>query len=273
MERLLVVKLDARDCEAELWLNGVPVARADAARPSVVVPVHEFTLSGANRLELVVWPSPWLPPGTELPPPIPIVADGLQSASARVLLPRLGSPMHEAAARTLAQLDWAPPAGERFEAPLRLQEDVSLPVSFPRWRWLDAPAHPVHAAPAPALHALALSLVQTLAQDLARGEADRFVTTVRLRTEELALAYQRRPEDEAARLHADLLALHAAGAASWVVPEADALLLRPVAGGRLLECLAPDGAPALRTAPDEQGQTRALPLRVAAVEGRLYVLR
>jgi hypothetical protein len=181
--------------------------------------------------------------------------------------------MHEAAARTLAQLDWAPPAGESFEAPVRRQEEVSLPVSFPRWRWLDAPVLPVSSPPPPALHAQALSLVQTLAQDLARGEVDRFVSTVRLRTEELALAYQRRPEDEAARLHADLLATHAEGAAAWIAPETDALLLRPVAGGRLLECLAADGGPALRTQPDEQGQMRALPLRVAAVEGRLYVLR
>ena len=32
MERLLVLKLDAVDCEAEACVNGVPLARVNAAR-------------------------------------------------------------------------------------------------------------------------------------------------------------------------------------------------------------------------------------------------
>lgn len=269
MERLLVVKLDVQGCEAELRYNGVPLARADAARPSAVVPVHEYTVAGSNRLELVVGPPPLRPADSDPAPALPGTADGGQSANARILLPRLGSPMHESSARTLAHLEWAPAEGTAYETPLSLQDEVSLPVSFPRWRWLEAPPQP----PLPTLHGLALSLVQTLARDLARGEVDRFITTVRLRTEELALAYQRRPEDVAAQLHADLVELHTASAASWIVPDATHLLLRPVAGGRLVECLGPDGAPALRTAADKLGQSRSLPLRLSSVEGRLYVLR
>ena len=68
MERLLVAKLEVHDCEAELRLNGIPLARADAARPRVVVPVHEYTVAGTNRLELVLWPPPATPPA-EAPPP------------------------------------------------------------------------------------------------------------------------------------------------------------------------------------------------------------
>ena len=43
IDRLLVLKLDAIDCEAEALLNGIPVARASPARPRIVVPVHEYT--------------------------------------------------------------------------------------------------------------------------------------------------------------------------------------------------------------------------------------
>jgi hypothetical protein len=46
-----------------------------------------------------------------------------------------------------------------------------------------------------------------------------------------------------------------------------------VADGRLLDCLDLAGAAMLRTAPDEQGRSLALPLKLAAVENRLYVLR
>ena len=52
MDRLLAVKLDTTGCEAEVRLNGVPLGRADAARPSLIVPVHEYIVSGSNRLEL-----------------------------------------------------------------------------------------------------------------------------------------------------------------------------------------------------------------------------
>ena len=270
MDRLLAVKLDTTGCEAEVRLNGVPLGRADAARPSLIVPVHEYIVSGSNRLELVAWPPQVLPAGAAAPPPVPpLTSDGLQGATVRILLPRIGGAIHESSARTLAQLDWAPPAGTRYEAPATLSEDVSLPVSFPRWRWLEARPHPAPAA----LHPQALALLQALAQDLARGDVDRFIAAVRLRTEEIAHAYQRRPEDEAARLRSDLLALHAAGRAAWVPPAAEALWLHPIAGGRLLECLDPAGGPALHTEPDALGQTCALPLRLGAVDNNLYVLR
>jgi hypothetical protein len=49
--------------------------------------------------------------------------------------------------------------------------------------------------------------------------------------------------------------------------------LRPLAGGRLLECLGGDGRAALTTMPDKLGNTLALPLKLSVVEGRFYVLR
>jgi hypothetical protein len=269
MERLLVLKLDAVDCEAEASLNGVPLARVNAARPCAIVPVHEFTMAGHNRLELVVWPRPAVtPPGPALPVE-PRVSDGRRLVQLRILLPRIGSMADESSARTLAQLDWAPPEGEAYEAPLMLAQDFGLPVSFPKWRWLEAPACEV----TPALHAQALAVVQGLARDLAAGQPERFLAATRLRTEEIALAYQRRPDDEAQRLREHLLALHAEGRLKWRPLTPEVLVLRPIAAGRLLECLGADGAPVLTTEPDAQGRTFALPLRVTAVEGKLYVLR
>ena len=56
IERLLVVKLDAAECEAQAWLNGLPVLRAGPDEPHAVVAVNEFTLAGQNRLDLCIWP-------------------------------------------------------------------------------------------------------------------------------------------------------------------------------------------------------------------------
>lgn len=269
MERLLVIKLDAVDCEAEACLNGVPLARVNAARPSAIVPIHEYTVAGPNQLTLVVWPRPAITPES---PPLPAesrVSDGRRLVKLRILLPRTGSMADETTARTLAQLDWAPPEGERYQAPLVLTQDFGLPVSFPRWRWLEAPVIEDIAA----LHPQAVAVLQGLGRDLAAGQPERFLAATRLRTEEIAVAYQRRPEDETQRLRDHLLALHAEGRLKWPPLTAEALVLRPIAEGRLLECLGADGRPALSTVADDQGRSVMLPLRVTAVEGKLYVLR
>jgi hypothetical protein len=231
--------------------------------------VYSCTTAGNNRLELAIWPRPAQEAATAAPPPLACVADGQRAARARILLPRIGNVVDESGARTLAQIDWAPAAGGRYEAPLALQQDVMLPVNFPRWRWLDAP--PIEAPEA--LRASALAFVQAIADDLARGQVERLLSATRLRTEELALAYLRRPEDEAARWRDQLLAWHGDGRLRWLPLEAATFALRPVAGSRLLECLDGEGAPALRTEPDEHGRSLALPLRVAAVDDKFYVLR
>lgn len=268
MDRLLTLKLDAIGCEAEAWLNGVSLARADAARPRALVPIHEYTLAGANRLELVVWPHAVTAQPEDLPPPLRLKADGAATASARILLPRMGNTVDESTSRSLAEIVWAPPAGESFEPPVQLSQELQLPVSFPRWRWLDAP--PVEVTPA--LRAQSAALVRQFGQEIAAGDLGNFFNATRLRSEELAVAYQRPQEAVAAQLRERLQALGSARAA-WVEVEPDELVLRRLAGGRLLELLGTDGQPALRTEPDETGTVHAFPLRVAAVEGRLYVLR
>ena len=270
MERLLVLKLDAVDCAAEAAINGVPVARVDAAQPRALVPVHEYTLAGTNRIELTVWPRPPVSaPGAPPVPPLALVTDGKSSAHLRILLPRAGNPADEGSARELAGVSWAPPAGQHYEAPLALAQEVSLPVSFARWRWLDAPP----AEPTPALQQQAAGLLQGWAQELADGNMEGFISALRLRTEELAAAYAQPVDAATDRLRTHLHALHAAGRLQWLPLDPATLFLRRLAGGRLLECLDATGAPALRTAPDALGASQQFPIRLAAVEGKLYVLR
>jgi hypothetical protein len=268
MERLLVVKAEVRECDAELMLNGIPLARLSAARPNTIVPVHEYTVAGPNRLQLTVWPLPVVPP--KVPPArLPLVSSGRIAARVNMLLPRMGTSVDENTARRLAHLEWAPPEGEAYEAPLVLSEDATLSVSFPRWRWLDAPP----TEPTADLTARVLTFLQELARDLAEGQPEHYISAARLRIEELAQAYQRRPEDEAARLHHHLLALHEAQRLKWLPLEAGNFHLRPLAGGRLLDCVDSSGSPALRTEPDELEREFSLPVRVSVVGGKVHILR
>lgn len=264
MERLLVLRLETLGVAAEASLNGVPLARTTARGGAVTVPIHEYTAAGANQLSLVIEPPP--PGGTAAPQPH--LSNGRRGASLRLLLPRIGQLAHPENARTLAQIDWAPLDGEVTEVPHTLQQVVDLPIAFPRWRWADAP-------PVPDVQPLlgpAAAFLQGLALGLLKGDIEPLVLAARVRFEELALAYQRNLADDVARFKQSMQALHAAQPFAPAMPKADALLLRPLAGGRLLECLRPDGEPVLQS-PAAGGGRIAWPLRLAVIEGRFYVVR
>jgi hypothetical protein len=264
MERLLVLRLETVGVVAEALLNGVPLARTSATRRSVTLPIHEYTLAGGNDLELVIDPPPVGQPAA----PHPLLSNGQRGASLRLLLPRVGQLAHPENARTLVQLDWAPVAGEVSEMPLTLRQAVELPIAFPRWRWFDAP--PV-AAPQELLAPVA-AFVQGLALGLSRGDPEPLVQAARLRFEELAQAYQRNLADDVGRFRVQVQQWHAKAPLMPAMPQADALLLRPLAGGRLLECLTPGGETLLQSELAGGGRL-AWPVRLAVIEGRFYVVR
>lgn len=264
MDRLLVMRLETSGVAAEAVFNGVPLLRAGGARTAATLPVHEYALAGANTLELVVQPGP---PGA-VAEPEPQLSEGKAWASLRLLLPRVGSVAHPESARTLAQLDWGPPADEVYETPFALQASVELPISFPRWRWLDAP--PI--AESPTLKKDVAAYLLPIALGLARGNPEPFVQASRLRLEDLATAYQRKLADDVGRLRVHLQGLHAEMPLKPVLPAPARLVLRPVGGGRLIECLGGDGRPFLHS-PRAGGERVDWPLRLAAVDGRFYVLR
>ncbi len=261
MERLMVIKLVAQGCSAQVWFNGLPMARVTPQAPLAVVPAHEAALVGTNRLELVVSAEP----GAAAPP----TAVQVMAAQVHLLLPRMGSAIDETQARVLAHLDWSCDAGAPLDLPAQRVQQAELPIRFPRWRWLDAPVVRL----TPALTQQAHAFVTGLARDLARGQTESFMAATRLRTEELALAYQRSPESEAARLRESLEQMYASSRLVWQALTPEEMQLRPLVGGRLLECLGKDGRAALTTLPDKAGNIVALPLKLSMVDGRFYVLR
>jgi hypothetical protein len=265
MDRLLVLRLRAKGVTAEAWLNGLPLARTPKGGGDCCVPVHEYVIAGDNRLELVIEPPP-LVPGA--PPAAPVVGDGEARAEAMLLLPRVGQLASEHSARQLGHLTWTSVEGEVFRPPVRQSLEVDIPVRFPRWRWLDAP----EIADVDGLRAPAAAYLQDVAIALSRGDPEHLAVAAKLRFEELALAYQRTAADDQARWRARVQLLHAQKALRPELPTPESLHLRPVADGRLLECLGADGLPVLRCArPD--GSRVYWPMRLAAVERRFYPLR
>ena len=71
----------------------------------------------------------------------------------------------------------------------------------------------------------------------------------------------------------DLVDAVAAKQLNWLPMDDKSFVMRSVAQGRLVDCLDIGGGCMLRTAPDDAGRSLALPLRLAAVDRKLYVLR
>lgn len=262
-----MLRLAATGCIAEAVLNGIPLGRTPPGGGVLCLPVNEYTLSGDNRIELVIEPPP-LVAGFERLPPRAVLGDGSSAASLRLLLPRVGHVASESQARTLAQLDWVSPSTEIVEMPINLTQTVHLPVAFPRWRWVDAPAieNPE------SMRSQIATFLQGIALSLARGNAEGLIVAAKLRFEELAQAYQRLLADDMARLRAHVQQAHGKEPLRPTLPTAQGLVLRHCANGRLIECLDAAGRPALR-ADGGSGREISWPVRLAMVEGRLYVLR
>lgn len=265
MDRLLLLRLRAVGCAAEVRINDIPVLRAPARGALMSLAVNEFLLEGHNQLSLEIDPAP-AALDSEMPARIALGASG---ASVRLLLPRIGRPGNESSARALAALDWAVADGEVVSPPIRQQQNIDLPLKFPRWRWLDMPVveDPTTVQPVVA------RFIQNLALALAKGDADALVQAARLRFEELALAYQQPVAELVARWRSRIQLLHAAKALRLLLPTLADVRVQPCAGGRLLECLAPDGEPILRTETAADGTRQAWPVRVAVIDDQCHILR
>ncbi|MEO8523091.1 MAG: hypothetical protein ABI460_00080 [Caldimonas sp.] len=198
------------------------------------------------------------------------MAIGPTWARARLVLVRHGQSPADPGARELGVAEWATAEGKAYDAPSTHSRDVDLPVNFPRWRWLDAPPISLTVAVQRAI----LEFLQQIAVELGRGNPDPLIAASKLRFDELALAYQSDTNLDVQRFRDQVQRLYAAKALKVMPPVAAELLLRPLVEGRLIECLAPTGGPALRTSNGvpELGD-QAWPIRLAMVEGRIYVLR
>jgi hypothetical protein len=266
MDRLLMLELASGGCAVEVHLNGMPLAALGPGGGSTSLAVHEYTLAGRNELTLLVGPAA---PGA-VAPSQPRVAIGPTWARARLVLVRHGQSPADPEARVLGVSEWATPEGRSYDAPSAHKREVDLPVSFPRWRWLEAPPIDLNVAVRRAI----LEFLQQLAVELGRGNAEPLIAASKLRFDELAIAYQRRLRHRGPTLPRSSAGAVCCESIEVLPPIAAELVLRPVADGRLIECLTPTGGPALRTSNDapELGD-QAWPVRLAMVEGRIYVLR
>jgi hypothetical protein len=266
MDRVILLCLQTQGCAAEVRLNDFPVCRATSGSKKVFLPVHEYVLAGMNLITLTIDP---VESHLAKRRPEPKIASGNVSASLQMFLCHVGQLACGQPSRVLTELDWAAADGEIYRAPLVVSGEVSLPIKFPRWRWLDAPEILNIEAARP----LVTEFLQNLVVDLIGGKVDSFLAASRLRLDELALAYQRPVADLAVQLRSRMQLMHAQKTLKLLMPLHDEIRLVPCANARLVDCVGAAGEPVLRTMAGPDGSSASWPTRIAIVNGQCLILR
>lgn len=263
MKRHLTLRLRTSGCAAEASLNGMSLARMSTPGGSTTLPVHEYLLRGVNRLALRV--DPGSVAQAEASTPIDAVLELRLASIGDTAAAPSGDTSGGVGDRVLARADWT------RQATFDIDVDVTLPIAFPRWRWLDVP--PLPPTSLVAARARALHCVQQRVLEFRGGGADGWFALTRLAFEERGLAYG---GDVRAAQAAFLNTLRAAPDGRpwlWAWPTDEDLVLRPEAEGRLLSCLRRAGGPALQARSRDGRHAWTLPLRLAWIDERLHGLR
>lgn len=264
-------------CVAEVFLNGWPIERLTPdGLPRVSRPVNHFLVDGKNRIAVVVEPGPI--PSRYLEPREVAREElrGLREVHVTLKDHAPGSLPSEQPGTPLMELRWssvdAPPAG----LPHLLTADADLGRRHGSWSWQFAPELALDAA----LEQEVRELLTGFHRGLAARDPEPYLSRAALRFQEAARAFGD-PAEVAREVFVEDLADDSASeswdsAGGWALEPLDPATedLRLVAGSRVVECVARDWQPILRSVRGSGPLTRVhYGVFLARVDGELQVVR
>ncbi|RMG17054.1 MAG: hypothetical protein D6731_04770 [Planctomycetota bacterium] len=267
--RFHVVECEASGCLAEFFLNDVPLIRCGRGRGgNYAAPHHPLLRAGTNELTIVVEPGPT--PGEAL------VGEGRarrwhvfeEEALARLSLARyprgavVGGPDRE----LVAEVVWRANPGRRRVPLVAGRTFEREEPGGAAWAWERCE----RIADLAGARQEVATLLGEWREALASGQLEPYLEANEPRFADLEAAYGHPPGTKAAQLKsANAQDRQTNG---WRLEPLGQLDLRRCGGGRLLECVRPDGLPALREAKDEEGRFGSYPALVGRLEGRWRIV-
>jgi hypothetical protein len=261
----LLLDITLEGCDAELYVNDVPLARIPAAAGGAMHQVDHLLVRGTNTFEVLLHPG--ATPSVARTDQRTLPGDGV---AVEVLVARCppGSAPTDADATRLFRFGEREPAGP-MEFPHSVRGTWEIEPDVGPWTWERADVLTLDAT----LRREVTQYVQSLHASLARKSFPRFWAHNEVAHREVALAFdvalgerQSAAESVLARRFAD----PAFAMAPLVAEQFD---LRLVGGGRMVECVAKDWGALVRTAPDAEGKVMRFPITVGRVDGVLRGLR
>lgn len=256
--RLYVLQVECEGLRVGIYLNGVQIfIEPTGAQRYAQSVVNPYVVVGRNRLELVAEP-PYDDKGRRVMAPRALSVmlikgeHGREPGPDAVLLTQ--GAQNAPGAASILRL-WA------------ADFDVTTGEDFGRWAWQDAPAQ----IPSERDRNEIVALMERLHDALARGDAGTFAALVETKTREMARALDIDEGDYAREQRAYVQDL--ASQPDWALDplEPEALVLSPLAEGRLVMVTDPFGDPPIRGR--RGGEPFALRVTMSKIEGAWCVVR
>ncbi|MCE2744658.1 MAG: hypothetical protein LW710_01970 [Burkholderiales bacterium] len=261
MDKTLLLRACVHGQDALLGLNGMVLAKLYQGR-ELLLPIHEYVQSGENRIQVILLPSTLENSGNSL-----LMQDC--QASVSVELQKDRGPDLLVQPSVLFELNASALRGQRLRKSRLLDSIVDLPVSFPRWRYLDVLPSSSGTNDSALIEDFLLSI---LAQFQA-GKVSALLPFFTTRNRELATAYGLDPQVVLGNFtsHLKHLCAHSEILESALDPEnwrIQCIRNSPVHAvlGKLHE-------PLLQWKCSHTGTTFQLPMHVGVLGGEVFVLR
>lgn len=266
-----VLECEAQGCDAEFWLNDVPVIRrGPSSGPYMSAPVNQLVRDGVNVLTAIIRPGP-------KPSEAATGADGVKEFHvaegervwAKLTAYPYGAVVGGPDAEHLVEIDWPPIPRLPTQHPLVLSSRADLGEVRGAWAFETAD---VLTLDVPTKKEIAAYLAD-VRKKLEDGDCEAFLAAQKLRLADGARAFDTRAskkKNEIRRIMADEF-----GKPEWAFEPLDEATfdLRLVAGGRMVECLGTDWEPLVRQRPDADGNVGHFDMMLAKIDGRWEIVR
>jgi hypothetical protein len=268
-EEFFILELASEGCSAEAYLNAVPVSRVSPESSLLdSQPVNHLLAGGPNLLTLLVEPGPT--PARALESTGERTSTGNIRASMKLMVGPQGTFAEDPDVQELADITWSPPAGGRFQTPVKRQTLFNGAAWWPQWSWQSAA--PITLSP-PVVQKL-LERLRYLSDSLAHRDPEPFIQLARVRFAEVARAYQLDPDDEIQQFREQFQTISSEPDFKMEPVNPETMDLRLCGDRKLVDCVGPDWLPLIRTARKENGLIRLrYPIKLAELDKQWQIVR
>jgi hypothetical protein len=274
-----VIECRANGIDAEYLINDIPVIRrGDAIGTIHTEPVNHLLIDGNNRISMVLRPGPT--PSESLSGKGGIRDFGSLEGKASMRLARYprGAVAGGPDGVELMRIDW-PLSPEQLK---KILEDKPLPL-FPlnltvfhdlgqlygKWRWQSAAPSRLDRRDRDEI----LELLTKIHTSLAAGDPEPFIEASQVRFQEISRSYEKPPAMKVAQFR-QLLAAESREKWWGMQPlTPDLIDLRPVAEGKVVDCVNKDWLPTLRSKQGPDGAIDYFNMMVCKLDNRWQIVR
>lgn len=263
-----ILEARAVGCRAEVFVNAFPAAYLTLRAGTIARPVNELLVDGQNTLDVVVEPGPH--------PSVSLTGDRRErevagmSVEARISLYRAGSFPGDGSGTQLLEVRWRGDEKQKLVCPHVVRGTHALRSPFGAWLWQKAPAVTLGKKEPDEI----AEVIAGAHRAFQLGDPKPVAELTRVQSAELARAYDDPGADDPNELAAMVAELTSKPGWAMEPLDRDQFDLRVVGpGGRLVECVAKDWEPIVRSRLDTDGEQFLFPMLLARLDGRWVVAR